>query len=163
MMEALSEGPVSIAIEADSIFFQLYHGGIFSSGFCGANLDHGVLAVGYGTDNGKGYWKVKNSWGESFGEKGYIRLGGFDKKTGECGMLKQPSYPVVAKSDELTGIWDEIKALVCEALESGGSKEEVEDLVCAEIEKELPVPDSLCKELAGKAYDMGVDELECDA
>ena len=51
LMEAVSKGPVSIAIEADLSAFQLYHGGVLS-GRCGTNLDHGVLAVGYGTDGG---------------------------------------------------------------------------------------------------------------
>jgi len=96
--EALSHGPVSVAIEADTIF-QFYFGGIIKSGLCGAKLDHGVLAVGYGTDNGQTYWKVKNSWGGSWGEKGYVRMkadkGGNSK--GECGILSgPPSYPVIS-------------------------------------------------------------------
>jgi len=100
MQDAVAEGPVSVAIQANSPFFQAYKSGVFDSNYCGATLDHGVLTVGYGVDNGKHYWKVKNSWGEVFGEKGYIRLGkDIGKAVGECGILKQPSYPVVSSSD----------------------------------------------------------------
>merc|ERR1712039_180709 len=91
-------GPVSIAVEADKSAFQLYRGGILSS-TCGSNLDHGVLLVGYGTDNGQDYWKVKNSWGTSFGENGYIRLKRGKGGKGECGLLSgPPSFPVVSGS-----------------------------------------------------------------
>ena len=55
-MNALAQQPVSVAIEADSIFFQLYSGGVMQF-WCGTKLDHGVLAVGYGTDGSTGYWK----------------------------------------------------------------------------------------------------------
>merc|ERR1712039_1091742 len=91
-----TKNPVSIAIEADKSAFQLYNDGVLSS-TCGTNLDHGVLAVGYGTSGGKDYWKVKNSWGESWGEKGYIRLSRGKGGAGECGLLSgPPSYPVVS-------------------------------------------------------------------
>lgn len=92
---AVCEGPVSVAIEADKNAFQLYNGGVLT-GDCGSQLDHGVLAVGYGTDGGNDYWKVKNSWGASWGEEGYVRIVRNSGKTkGECGILEQPSYPVV--------------------------------------------------------------------
>merc|ERR1711988_601736 len=73
LMSAVQQQPVSIAIEADKSAFQLYKSGILSS-TCGTKLDHGVLLVGYGSDSGKDYWKVKNSWGTTYGENGYVRL-----------------------------------------------------------------------------------------
>lgn len=92
---AVCAGPVSVAIEADQNAFQLYTGGVLT-GDCGSKLDHGVLAVGYGTDSGKDYWKVKNSWGASWGESGYIRMErNSGKQHGECGILESASYPVV--------------------------------------------------------------------
>ena len=74
-------------------------GGVFD-GACGAALDHGVLVVGYGTDAGKDYWLVKNSWGVTYGEKGFIRLARGLKVNGgagQCGLLAMPSYPLVPK------------------------------------------------------------------
>jgi len=89
---AIDLNPVSIAIEADQSVFQHYTGGILDSG-CGTSLDHGVLAVGY--DSSAGYWKVKNSWGTSWGDNGYIKL----SQTGNvCGILNQPVYPTVSAS-----------------------------------------------------------------
>ena len=93
-MTAVAQQPVSITIEADQDSFQFYTGGVMTAA-CGTQLDHGVVAVGYGTDAGKDYYKVKNSWGASWGEAGYIRLGrGASFGTnGQCGILMDPSYP----------------------------------------------------------------------
>ena len=92
---AVSKQPVSIAIEADETSFQLYSEGILNSK-CGIKLDHAVLLVGYGEENGIEYWKVKNSWGESWGESGYIRIKiGENKPYGLCGILTSASYPVL--------------------------------------------------------------------
>jgi len=95
MMTALSKQPVSIAIQADQKEFQLYKSGVFT-GTCGTNLDHGVLAVGYGSLNGIDYYLVKNSWSSSWGQGGYILLGRgeqYNKGDGQCGMLLSGSYP----------------------------------------------------------------------
>jgi len=85
---AVDMQPVSVAIEADQSGFQLYKTGVFC-GTCGTNLDHGVLAVGYGDDTTP-YWKVKNSWGTTWGEKGYIRM---CRNSNKCGISNEPSYP----------------------------------------------------------------------
>merc|ERR1719242_42133 len=91
---AINKAPVSIAIEADQSSFQLYRGGVFD-GSCGSRLDHGVVAVGYGTSGGEDYWLVRNSWGAGWGEAGYIRLCkdcGKNNGAGQCGILSQPVY-----------------------------------------------------------------------
>jgi len=96
--KAVTLAPVSVAIEADQSAFQFYTSGVFS-GTCGMNLDHGVLVVGYGTDSGSNYYIVKNSWGTSWGESGYMRMiettSGKNGAAGECGILMEPSYPLV--------------------------------------------------------------------
>jgi len=94
LKQAVAQGPVSVAIEADRSFFQLYSHGVLDNILCGTNLDHGVLVVGYGTENGKDYWLVKNSWGTSWGDEGYIKIKRDDKKgKGICGINMQPSFP----------------------------------------------------------------------
>lgn len=89
MQAALAIGPVSVAIEADKSVFQSYRSGVITSRLCGQKLDHGVLAVGSGTEDGEAYFLVKNSWGASWGEKCYVKIG----QDNVCGILDQPSYP----------------------------------------------------------------------
>jgi len=98
LMHSLAMQPVSVGIQASQTDFQLYRKGVYDSIECGDELDHGVLAVGYGTDEmtGKTYWKVKNSWGHRWGEGGYIRIGReSSQKNGICGILSIPSRPIV--------------------------------------------------------------------
>jgi cathepsin L len=85
---ALNKSTVSVAIEADQMAFQAYRSGVITKG-CGTRLDHGVLAVGYGTLNGQDYFLVKNSWGSSWGDQGYVRIGA----NNVCGILLSASYP----------------------------------------------------------------------
>jgi len=121
LMKALAEhGPVAISVDASA--WQNYHGGIFTDS-CGSDINHAVVLVGYGEENGQKYWKVRNSWGERWGEGGYIRLArdfedqhlndacamdntpldGYAcekdspvsaiKVCGKCGILSSSSYP----------------------------------------------------------------------
>ncbi|KAG2331726.1 hypothetical protein Bca4012_018719 [Brassica carinata] len=95
LMKAVANQPVSVAIDAGSSDFQFYSEGVFT-GRCGTELNHGVAAVGYGTTiDGTKYWIVKNSWGEEWGEKGYIRMQrGIRHKEGLCGIAMEASYPL---------------------------------------------------------------------
>jgi len=95
MEAAVSKTPVSVAIEADQSSFQFYSSGVMTSE-CGTQLDHGVLVVGYGTDSGTDYWKIKNSWGPTWGVDGFIKIEkGNSQKGGQCGVLLAASYPVL--------------------------------------------------------------------
>jgi C1A family cysteine protease len=87
LMSAVNIEPVSVAVDAQS--WSSYKKGVMT-GFCGKSLDHGVLAIGYGTDGTTNYWLVKNSWGTSWGESGFIRL---IRDKNECGIAEAASYP----------------------------------------------------------------------
>ena len=88
------KGPISVAVEADQAVFQYYKSGVVTAeAGCGTNLDHGVLAVGYGIDSESGleYFLVKNSWSASWGDNGYIRIS--TDKSNACGILSAASFP----------------------------------------------------------------------
>ena len=96
MAAAVAQQPVSVAIEADTKTFQLYKSGVITGSACGTKLDHGVLVVGYGTENGEDYWLVKNSWSTAWGDNGYVKIGKSDSTNdvGVCGIASTPSFPV---------------------------------------------------------------------
>lgn len=95
LKKAVAHQPVSVAIEAGGRYLQHYQSGVFT-GECGTDLDHGVIIVGYGTENGVDYWLVRNSWGTNWGDSGYIKIErNFARnKNGKCGIAMEASYPV---------------------------------------------------------------------
>merc|ERR1719263_2259801 len=90
----ITQQPIAVGIEADSLVFHLYSGGVLDSTDCVTDLDHAVIAVGWGTDETAGdYYIVRNSWGASWGDKGYIKIAAVEGD-GICGIQMQPSFPV---------------------------------------------------------------------
>ncbi|CAI5733572.1 unnamed protein product [Hyaloperonospora brassicae] len=109
---AVAQQPVSVAIEADQKAFQFYKRGVFNL-TCGTQLDHGVLVVGYGSEDGQKFWKVKNSWGSTWGEQGFIRLSREESgPAGQCGVASVPSYPFATLiSDTATQDTDKVEEM----------------------------------------------------
>lgn len=97
LLKAVAMQPVSVGIDANGEEFRAYASGVFS-GNCGTNLNHAVTIVGYGTtEEGTDYWLVKNSWGETWGEKGYVRiLRNAGPPEGLCGIAMYASYPTAS-------------------------------------------------------------------
>jgi C1A family cysteine protease len=94
VLDALAiAGPISIAVDAGGLGWQLYFGGVHTCWSPAGNpnsADHGVALVGYGVDGSDKYWIVRNSWGAGWGEKGYMRL---EYGKNACGVANFASYP----------------------------------------------------------------------
>jgi cathepsin L len=96
-MAAIQETVVSVTVQADQDVFHHYTGGIINSHECGTNLDHAIAAVGYGTDekSGQTYYIIRNSWTESWGEHGYVRIAASGENSkGYCGIQMDNLWPV---------------------------------------------------------------------
>ncbi|XP_062378402.1 procathepsin L-like [Sardina pilchardus] len=87
-----NQGPVSVAVDAKN--FHNYHSGVFYDSYCSSSqINHAVLVVGYGTEGGRDYWLVKNSWGTSWGEGGYIKMS--RNQGNQCGIASYASFPII--------------------------------------------------------------------
>lgn len=93
LKEAIAKQPVSVTVSAGTYPFQHYMKGIITDKDCGTTLDHAIMAVGYGTENGVDYYLVKNSWGNKWGEAGYVRIAQVDNGPGICGIQEMSLYP----------------------------------------------------------------------
>lgn len=92
LVEVLANvGPISVALDASSKEFRFYKSGVMDS--CGIQLNHAVLLVGYGEEDGQEYFKIKNSWGETYGDNGYIKISRNKHYMGTCGVASIPVYP----------------------------------------------------------------------
>lgn len=110
ILEQLQSGTVSVAIEADQAVFQFYTGGVLDDASCGTQLDHGVVVVGAGSDNGKDYWIVRNSWGSSWGENGYVRI---VRGKNMCGISQMASRPYVTSENQDINFPNDLKHQHC--------------------------------------------------
>uniref|UniRef100_UPI003AAA9DF3 cathepsin S-like isoform X2 n=1 Tax=Centroberyx gerrardi TaxID=166262 RepID=UPI003AAA9DF3 len=86
-------GPISVAIDASRPKFVFYRHGVYRDHTCTHNINHGVLAVGYGTENGRDYWLIKNSWGTNYGDGGYIKMA--RNRRNQCGIALYPCFPIM--------------------------------------------------------------------
>ncbi|KAL5989529.1 hypothetical protein ACLOJK_010421 [Asimina triloba] len=94
---AAANQPISVAIDAAGMEFQFYASGIFD-GPCGMQSNHAVTVVGYGREKESEFWIVKNSWGTTWGEHGYIRMKrNVAEKEGLCGIAMNAFYPTKEK------------------------------------------------------------------
>ncbi|KAM4630415.1 cathepsin S-like [Polymixia lowei] len=86
-------GPISVGIDASRPKFIFYRHGVYRDHTCTHDINHGVLAVGYGTENGRDYWLIKNSWGIQYGDGGYIKMA--RNRRNQCGIALYPCFPIM--------------------------------------------------------------------
>ena len=95
MQAAIYKTPNTVYVDASQPVFQYYSTGTITSSLCGTTIDHAILAVGYSTSTtGDNYWIVQNSWGTSWGIKGYVQIG-MAPGAGICGINSDVYYPNV--------------------------------------------------------------------
>ncbi|GJT66803.1 senescence-specific cysteine protease SAG39-like protein [Tanacetum coccineum] len=153
--QAVASQPVSVAVDASGSGFQFYSSGVFT-GECGTELDHGVTAVGYGTsDDGTKYWLVKNSWGTSWGQEGYIMMErDVDATEGICGIAMQASYPTAKFEEDQHFLFDGVKI----TLMPNKPKELVNKPTGKEVAKDSEIPKAMIP-LLKEFSDVFPDEL----
>ncbi|EQC33913.1 hypothetical protein SDRG_08593 [Saprolegnia diclina VS20] len=101
LQSALDKQPVTVVVEAGNNVWRNYKSGVVQS--CpGAQSDHAVIAVGYGTKDGQQHFKIKNSWGTGWGEGGYMYLKRGGSGKGMCNVAEAPSYPMLSGKPQPT-------------------------------------------------------------
>lgn len=94
LMFAVTMQPVAVGVRADQDGFRFYKGGVFD-GTCGPEHNHAILLTGFGTEAGKKFWECKNSWSNTWGSFGFIKLARTGDGPGQCGIQTEPSIPVL--------------------------------------------------------------------
>lgn len=92
--DALRVRPLAMGFHVAQSFFQ-YKGGIYDNPSCPTSMNHAMQAVGFGTEDGKEFAIIKNSWGSGWGMDGFVKvkMGADDREGGVCQMYEAPSYP----------------------------------------------------------------------